>query len=59
MCIPLRSGWTPSQRVYLQKYLAGLLPELGQKNAEANAYLWDLDRQPLQKFVRQIAWLPV
>jgi SRSO17 transposase len=47
---------TPEQRSHVQQYTAGLLSDLGRKNAEAIAYLHDQERQGLQKFLGQAPW---
>src|SRR5713101_1469149 len=47
---------TPEQRVRTQKYIAGLVSKLDKKNAEAIAYLHDLDRQALQIYIGQAPW---
>jgi SRSO17 transposase len=47
---------TPEQRSHTQHYTAGLLSDLGRKNAEAIAYLHDQERQGLQKFLGQAPW---
>ncbi|MBI1832952.1 MAG: IS701 family transposase [Planctomycetes bacterium] len=47
---------TPEQGTHLHEYVAGLISDVGRKNAESIAYLHDQDRQPLQKFIGQIPW---
>ena len=47
---------SPESRRYTGTYLAGLLSDLGRKNAEAIAYRNDLDRQTLQAFVGASPW---
>jgi SRSO17 transposase len=44
------------QRRNARTYVHGLLSDLGEKNAEAIAYLHDQERQALQKFVGQAPW---
>src|SRR5438270_8500444 len=44
------------QRHNAQHYIQGLLSDLGDKNAEAIAYLHDQERQALQKFLGQSPW---
>lgn len=44
------------ERVRTQQYIAGLVSKLDKKNAEAIAYLHDLDRQALQIFIGQAPW---
>jgi SRSO17 transposase len=44
------------QREHAQHYVAGLCSGLKRKNMEMIAYLHDQDRQPLQKFIGQVAW---
>src|SRR3954454_16835851 len=48
----------PQQRQNAQHYVQGLLSDLGEKNAEAIAYLHDQERQALQKFLGQSPWDP-
>src|SRR3954468_20995693 len=43
----------PEQRLNAQHYVQGLPSDLGEKNAEAIAYLHDQERQGLQKFLGQ------
>jgi SRSO17 transposase len=47
---------SPESCGYTRTYLAGLLSDLGRKNAEAIAYRHDLDRQTIQRFVGEIPW---
>jgi SRSO17 transposase len=54
----LASLSTPQQRVHAHHYAAGLVSDLGRKNAEGIAYLHDQERQGLQKFLGQAAWDP-
>src|SRR5437899_11829066 len=44
------------QRHNAQHYVQGLLSDLDDKNAEAIAYLYDQERQALQKFLGQSLW---
>jgi hypothetical protein len=51
------SPWIPPpQRAHARHYAAGLLSDLGRKNAEGIAYLHGQERQGLQKFLGQAAW---
>ena len=47
---------TPEQRTHARHYVAGLLSDLDRKNAEGIAYLYDQERQGLQKFLGQADW---
>jgi len=47
---------TAQQRAHAHHYAAGLVSDLGRKNAEGIAYLHDQERQGLQKFLGQAAW---
>ena len=47
---------TSPQRTHAHHYAAGLLSDLGRKNAEGIAYLHDQERQGLQKFLGQAEW---
>jgi len=47
---------TAEQRTHAHHYVAGLVSDLGRKNAEGIAYLYDQERQGLQKFLGQSAW---
>jgi SRSO17 transposase len=47
---------TPEQDAHAQHYCAGLLSHLQRKNAEGIAYLYDQERQGLQKFLGQADW---
>src|SRR5205823_1592629 len=47
---------SPQQRGHARDYVHGLLSDLGDKNAEAIAYLHDQERQGLQKFLGQVPW---
>src|SRR4051812_27026445 len=47
---------TAAQRRNACHYVGGLLSDLGDKNAEAIAYLHDRERQGLQKFLGQADW---
>src|SRR5438445_215067 len=44
------------QRTHAHHYVAGLLSDLDRKNAEGIAYLYDQERQGLQKFLGQAPW---
>ena len=44
------------QRTHARHYAAGLVSDLGRKNAEGIAYLHDQERQGLQKFLGQADW---
>lgn len=46
----------PLQRDHLQEYVAGLVSNIKRKNIESIAYLYEQDRQPLQKFIGQKPW---
>ena len=45
-----------AQRDHLQEYVAGLVSNIKRKNIESIAYLYEQDRQPLQKFIGQKPW---
>lgn len=47
---------TSEQRTHVHHYVAGLVSDLGRKNAEGIAYLHDQERQGLQKFLGQALW---
>ena len=47
---------TAQQRAHAHHYAAGLVSDLGRKNAEGIAYLHDQERQGLQKFLGQADW---
>jgi SRSO17 transposase len=47
---------TTQRRSHAQHYVSGLVSDLRRKNAEGIAYLYDQERQGLQKFVGQVAW---
>src|SRR5262245_19494232 len=47
---------TSQQRTHARHYAAGLVSDLGRKNAEGIAYLHDQERQGLQKFLGQAEW---
>jgi len=44
------------QRQHAREYIAGLFSDVKRKNSEAIAYLYDQDRQAMQKFMGQSAW---
>jgi len=44
------------QNQHARHYVAGLLSDLKEKNAESIAYLLDQERDPLQKFLGQSPW---
>jgi SRSO17 transposase len=50
---PLRS---PEQQTNARQYVQGLLSELDSKDAESIAYLFDRERQGMQKFLGQAEW---
>lgn len=45
-----------AQRDHLEEYVTGLVSNVKRKNVESIAYLYEHDRQPLQKFIGQNAW---
>lgn len=47
---------TAEQRSNAQQYVSGLLSDLASKDIESIAYLFDRDRQGLQKFIGQSEW---
>src|SRR5688572_28606424 len=47
---------SPEQRTNAHQYVQGLLSDLPSKDAESIAYLHDLERQWLQKFIGQADW---
>jgi SRSO17 transposase len=47
---------SPESRSHTRTYLAGLLSDVGHKNAESIAYRYDLDRQVIQRFVGEVDW---
>jgi SRSO17 transposase len=47
---------SPEQRTHTRHYVNGLLSDLKSKDSESIAYLHDLNRQGLQKFIGQSAW---
>jgi SRSO17 transposase len=47
---------SPESRGHARTYLAGLLSDVGRKNAEAIAYRHDLDRQTIQRFLGEVDW---
>jgi SRSO17 transposase len=46
----------PAQRGHLEEYVTGLVSNVERKNIETIAYLYEQDRQPLQKFIGQKPW---
>jgi SRSO17 transposase len=46
----------PEQRTNARHYVSGLLSDLQSKDAESIAYLFDRERQGLQKFIGQAPW---
>src|ERR1700733_12494639 len=46
----------PEQRINGKQYVEGLLSNLASKDAESISYLWDRERQGLQKFLGQSEW---
>jgi SRSO17 transposase len=51
-----RSLLSAEQRGHASDYVRGLLSDLESKDAESIAYLFDQDRQGLQKFIGQADW---
>src|SRR4029078_9982735 len=47
---------SPEQRSNAQCYVEGLLSDLESKDVESIAYMHDLERQGLQKFIGQAPW---
>jgi SRSO17 transposase len=47
---------SPESQSHGRTYLVGLLSDLERKNAESIAYRYDLDRQPLQRFLGELPW---
>ena len=47
---------SPESKQHMRTYLAGLLSDVGRKNAEAIAYRYDLDRQVIQRFIGEVPW---
>src|SRR5262245_23461260 len=47
---------SPESRDHSHTYLAGLLSDVGRKNAESIAYRYDLDRQVIQRFLGEVDW---
>jgi len=45
-----------AQRDHAEEYIAGLVSNIKRKNIESIAYLYEQDRQPLQKFIGQNPW---
>jgi SRSO17 transposase len=52
----VRSLCCTEQRTNAQHYVSGLLSDLASKDAESIAYLFDRERQGLQKFIGQADW---
>src|SRR5712691_9962855 len=50
---PLQS---PEQQTNARQYVQGLLSDLDSKDAESIAYLFDRERQGMQKFMGQAEW---
>jgi SRSO17 transposase len=46
----------PAQREDAEEYVVGLVSNIKRKNIESIAYLYEHDRQPLQKFIGQKPW---
>jgi SRSO17 transposase len=53
---PFVAPLTNAQAAHARRYVAGLVSDLGRKNAEGIAYLHDQERQGLQKFLGQAPW---
>jgi SRSO17 transposase len=53
---PFVAPLTNAQATHARRYVAGLVSDLGRKNAEGIAYLHDQERQGLQKFLGQAPW---
>lgn len=47
---------SPESRQHAQTYIRGLLSDVERKNAESIAYRYDLDRQPIQRFIGEVTW---
>jgi SRSO17 transposase len=47
---------SPESRQHAHTYLSGLLSDVARKNAESIAYRYDLDRQPIQRFLGEVPW---
>jgi SRSO17 transposase len=47
---------SPESRQHAQTYIRGLLSDVERKNAESIAYRYDLDRQPIQRFIGEVSW---
>src|SRR5437899_9095073 len=47
---------SPGQQTHARQYVQGLLSDLDSKDAESIAYLFDRERQGLQKFLGQAEW---
>ena len=45
-----------AQREHAERYVAGMVSNVKRKNIETIAYLYEQDRQPLQKFIGQNPW---
>jgi SRSO17 transposase len=52
----VRSLRTADQRTNVNHYVGGLMSDLDSKDVESIAYLYDRDRQGLQKFIGQSEW---
>jgi SRSO17 transposase len=46
----------PEQRQHAVEYVSGLLSKLDHKTGEAIAYLYDQERQGIQKFIGHVPW---
>jgi SRSO17 transposase len=46
----------PERRAHVAEYVTGLLSKLERKTGESIAYLYDHERQGLQKFIGQVPW---
>src|SRR5882762_591469 len=46
----------PEQRQHTHEYVSGLLSQLEHKTSEGIAYLYDQERQGIQKFIGQVPW---
>jgi SRSO17 transposase len=54
--LPFCACLDPSEQRRAAEYMTGLLSGLERKTAEGIAYLFDQDRQPLQRFIGQADW---
>jgi len=52
----VRALQTSEQKTKASQYVSGLMSDLASKDVESIAYLYDLDRQGLQKFIGQGEW---